>query len=213
MQTIGQLLKSYRISHNLTIKQLSEKTKIADYLLNFLEKDQFDRLPSNTFTKGLIKNYAKAVNLQEDKALAIFRRDFVADETGKIIPRGLVEPLDKPILITSNWIWRIGALIFIVLFVGFLFWQLKNFNAPPKLYVSRPQPNTILMGPIISVKGSVSADASVYVNGQLAEIFPTGEFRTAISLPSGKQQITVKAVDGKNHISSLNIPVEVENAN
>jgi len=212
MQTIGQLLRSHRIKHSLSIKQLSEKTKIADYLLNFLEKDQFDKLPSNTFTKGLIKNYAIAVNLQEDKALAVFRRDFVADETGKIIPRGLVEPLDKPILITSNWILRIGAGTFIVLFIGFLLWQLKNFNAPPELYVSRPQPGTTLMGPIIPVKGYVSADSSVYVNGQLVEIFPTGEFRTTISLPSGKQEIVVKAVDSKNHVSSLSIPVEVENA-
>lgn len=209
MQTIGQLLKSLRQQQQLSIDDISSRTNIASHLLGFLETDQYQKLPSSTFTKGFITSYAKVVGLPTQKALAVFRRDFIITESGKIMLKGLAKPLDKSTIVTSKLIKLSAIVFFITIFIGYLIFQLKNFHSDPTIEISRPKINAVVRGPIISVKGYVSSDSSVYVNDKLVEIFPTGEFRTTVQLPVGQQQITVKAVNSNNNISEYKIPVTV----
>jgi cytoskeletal protein RodZ len=209
LQTIGILLQSLRLKHNLTVEQVSQETNIATHLLAYLEEDNFEKLPCSTFTKGFITSYAKVVDLSAAKALAIFRRDFTITESGKIMPRGLAKPLDKPTIVTSK-ILVVGCIIFLMcIFTGYLLVQLRNYQANPTIEVIRPKANTMVKGPIIPLKGFVSADSSVYVNGQLCQVFPTGEFQATIQLPVGQQIIAVKAVSNQNKITVTEIPVTV----
>ena len=209
MQTIGKLLQSLRQKQNLTLEQISNETNIAPHLLAFLEEDAFDKLPSSTFTKGFITSYAQVVDLSPQKALAIFRRDFTVSESGKILPKGLAKPLDKPTVITSKLLTFGGVAFATILFLGYLIFQLKTYHANPTIEVERPKPNAIVKGPIISVKGYVSAESTVFVNGTLTEVFPTGEFQATTQLPLGTHTIVVKAVSNQNKVSEQCIPVTV----
>ncbi len=209
MQTIGQLLRSLRLEKSLNLDDITNETNIAKHLLEFLENDNFSKLPSSAFTKGFIVSYARVVGLSPQKALAIFRRDFIIDESGKIMPKGLARPLDKETLVASKFLFIGGIVLLVVLFLGYLFYQLKGLNNPPDLEIIRPKANSIVKGPIISVKGFVSADATVYINGEIAEIFPTGEFRSSVQLPPGEQQIVIKAVSSQNKIRESIIPITV----
>jgi transcriptional regulator with XRE-family HTH domain len=209
MQTIGQLLASLRQKKGLYIRDISKKTNIAVHLLEHLEHDQFENLPSSTFTKGFITSYAKVVGLPPQKALAVFRRDFVVSGTGKIMPKGLAKPLDKSTIVTSKLV-TIGVIVFFVtIFFGYLGIQLKNYHAAPEIELSRPAVGAVVRGPIIAIKGFVTGDSSVYINGNLVEIFPTGEFRANVQLPSGEQIISIKAVGSHNKLSTLEIPITV----
>jgi cytoskeletal protein RodZ len=209
LETIGKLLQTLRQEKNLTLDEISRQTKIAKHLLVALENDDYKKLPASTFTKGFITSFARVVGLSSDKALAIFRRDFMVSQSGKILPKGLSKPLDKPTVVTSR-IFLIGAVVVLLcIFSVYLFVQLKSYNAPPSLEVSRPKLNSIVKGPIISVKGFVSSETTVYVNGNLAQVFPTGEFQASVQLPTGEQKIEVRAVDHQNKSSAKTIPVTV----
>ncbi len=209
MNTIGKLLKSLRIKSKLTLKNISDETNIPVSLLEYLEKDDYKNLPSSTFTKGFIISYAKIVGLSSEKALAIFRRDFEISELGKIMPRGLAKPLDKKTIITS----KLGLtfiLIFLMISVlGYFIFQLYHYQAPPTLEVIKPKAYTVLRGPIITVSGFVSTDSSLFVNGKLIEVYPTGEFRTTISVPNGDSEIKIRAVDSRQKVTQLEIPITV----
>ncbi|NMB56642.1 hypothetical protein GYA19_01740 [Candidatus Beckwithbacteria bacterium] len=209
MQTIGQLLKSLRLKKNLSLEEISEETKIAIHLLERIEQDDFVNLPSSTFTKGFITSYAKVLDFDPEKALAIFRRDFLVSQSGKIMPKGLAKPLDRQTIITSKIIIFSLVGLFILSFFAYLFFQLKNYNAPPKLEIVRPKQQSVVRGPLVSVNGFTSLDSSVFINGQMAEVYPTGEFRFNVSLPSGENQIEIKAVNAKNKSTVLKIPVTV----
>lgn len=209
MQTIGQLLKSLREKKNLSLEDVSRETNIALHLLKNLENDDFLNLPSSTFTKGFITSYAKVLELDPQKALAVFRRDFLVGQSGKIMPKGLAKPLDRQTIITSKIMVIFFASLFIFSFFTYLFFQLKNYNAPPKLEILRPKQQSVVRGPIVSVNGFTSLDSSVFINGQMAEVYPTGEFRSNVSLASGENQIEIKAVNAKNKSTLLKIPVIV----
>ncbi|OGD61893.1 hypothetical protein A2160_00840 [Candidatus Beckwithbacteria bacterium RBG_13_42_9] len=209
MKTIGQLLRQSRLKEGKSIVQLSKETKIPRSTLEAIENDNFGNLPASPFVKGFIRNYAQAVNLDPEKALATFRRGFTANESEEIIPPGLTKPLNEP----SPWfrkIMVIGALSLVIgLFIFYLGWQLKSYWAPPKLTITQPKAATVLKGPLVEVKGLVSADSSVTVNDQLAETFPNGEFRVNVYLLPGKNTLDVKAKNRQGKITAEQLAVEV----
>lgn len=209
METIGTILKKLRLQKNLTLESVSQQTNIAPHLLNFLEEDNYQHLPACTFTKGFICAYARVVDLPSDKALAIFRRDFTVSQSGKIMPKGLADPVDKKTFITSKILTAGGIAFSLMVFSGYLFYQLKSYQSAPKIEIIKPKAYSVVKGPNIPVQGFVSADSVVYVNGALVDVYPTGEFKAVASLPPGEQSVEIKAVSVNNKESGQNIPVKV----
>ncbi|PIP52901.1 hypothetical protein COX08_03930 [Candidatus Beckwithbacteria bacterium CG23_combo_of_CG06-09_8_20_14_all_34_8] len=209
METIGSILYKLRLSQNLSLDAVSQQTNIAPHLLQYLEKDDFGHLPACTFTKGFICSYAKVVGLPSDKALAIFRRDFTVSQSGKIMPKGLAEPMDKKTFITSKVLTFGGIVVSLCLFTGYLFYQFKSYQSAPKIEIIKPKAYSIVKGPNIPVQGFVSADSVVYVNGNLVEVYPTGEFKAVANLPPGEHSVEIKAISTNNKSSDQQIPVKV----
>lgn len=209
MQTIGQLLKQARKRKRKTLGQIAGETKIPKSTLEALEADDFSRLPDSPFAKGFVRNYAQTVNLDPEKAIAVFRRDREASKSREILPRGLTRPLNE----LSPWRKRIFAIaiatLILSLFIGYTGWQLKAFLSPPEITISQPKPETVLKGPLVEVKGWVSADSSVWVNDQLAELLPNGEFRVNISLLPGENTILIKAQNRQGKTTEKKLKVEV----
>jgi len=209
METIGTILRQLRLQKNLTIDAVSSQTNIAPHLLKFLELDEYEQLPACTFTKGFITSYAKVVGLPADKALAIFRRDFTVSQSGKIMPKGLAEPMDRKTVIGSKLMAMGGVTLGIFLFGGYLFYQLKSYQSAPKIEILKPKAYSVVKGPSIPVQGFVSADSVVYVNGKLVDVYPTGEFKAVANLPPGEQSVEIKAVSVNKKESGQNIPIKV----
>ena len=86
MKSVGQILKKEREKQGRTILQIYRETKIPEKNLLALEADKYSSLPSATFIKGFISIYAKALELDEKKLIAIFRRDWKKREEAKIVP-------------------------------------------------------------------------------------------------------------------------------
>lgn len=66
--TIGRLIKIKREEKNLSLKVISQQTKIHIGLLENLEADQFDKLPSKTYVRGFIKSTSKILNMDQELA-------------------------------------------------------------------------------------------------------------------------------------------------
>jgi cytoskeletal protein RodZ len=65
----GRHLKTERQSRGFTLEEISQATKISVCYLEALEKEQFDRLPAPTFTKGFIRSYCHFIRLDETQAI------------------------------------------------------------------------------------------------------------------------------------------------
>lgn len=190
MKTAGQLLKDKRELRELNIKDIAVKIKVKPEYLQALENSDFDSLPSPTATKGYLRNYARALRLNPDTIVAMFRRDFKESESGEIIPRGLVNPVSgKPRLINANLILIYSSLLAFIIFLGF---QLFSWLSLPKLDLLQPIESEVY-GEKITVKGTTDSGATVLVNGQQVLVDQNGQFTLDLLFPSGTHSVVVEA--------------------
>ena len=68
-KTIGEVLRLARINQGLSLEQLQRKTDIQLDMLEALESDDFDKLPSPFYVRSFLRKYAWAVELDENIVL------------------------------------------------------------------------------------------------------------------------------------------------
>ena len=68
-KTIGEVLRLARINQGLSLEELQRKTDIQLDMLEALESDDFDKLPSPFYARSFLRKYAWAVELDENIVL------------------------------------------------------------------------------------------------------------------------------------------------
>ena len=201
MKTAGDLLKEKRLLKELSLETVSAKTKIKLEYLAAIENSDFAALPSSTFAKGFLRNYATFLYLIADTIVAMFRRDFTQNDKGEIIPRGMVKPVgSKPRFITVSLILTSLATL---AFLGFLALQLISWWSLPKLKIIQPQ-NGDTYGEKVTVKGTADKDASVAINGQKVILDQNGGFSLDLILSAGTQSVLVEATNRQGKSTTQN---------
>lgn len=66
--SIGTFLKNGREAKNISLDEISKKTKININILKSLEAEDLSKLPNKTYVKGFVTNYARAVGLNVEDA-------------------------------------------------------------------------------------------------------------------------------------------------
>jgi len=195
MRTVGQILQKRRLEKGISLEEVSRQTKIRQDILSSLEDDDYQRLSSIASIKGFLRSYAEFLDLSAENILAIFRRDFKKKEKKKIVPQGLVRPIDK-----LNFGWGPKkTLIFTVSFFAFLlvFWltyQYFNLIRPPVLKIYSPSENMQTQQKILSVSGKTEPDSLVTVNGKAVFLDQEGRFEDKVELFPGENKIIIEAI-------------------
>jgi len=196
MRTVGEILLEVRKKREITLAAVSEVTKIRPEFIRAIESNDFGRLPSLPTAYGFIKNYADFLGISSKFVLAVFRRDYCQNDEGKIIPRGLVKPLNKPKIFFSSrlGLFLAGALfIFGILF--YLFFQYFSLIRGPKLKITSPIDQAEVSSSSVQTVGKTEPDATITINGDLITVDPEGNFNSTISLAKGKNLIIVEATN------------------
>ena len=194
MKTVGEILSSVRKQKQLTIEVVAKKTKIRPHYLQAIESNSFDQLPSVVVAQGFIKNYAEFVGTSASYAQAIFRRDFSEDQSGKIIPRQLAEPLDRiPFWQSPRFGYFLVGFGLLIIVGAYLFFQYFSFWNGPGLELTSPEDGLITEERYVEVAGCTQLDAVVKINEQLVSLDHEGCFRQGVNLIEGENQILVKA--------------------
>jgi cytoskeleton protein RodZ len=87
---LGALLKNERENRGLSYEQLAQITRLRKHFLEAMENEAWQDLPPSVFVKGFIRSYAKALGLEEDKLLDLYKSvlpDDVAPPTPIIEPK------------------------------------------------------------------------------------------------------------------------------
>ena len=72
MQTVGVYLKKGREAQNISLSDVSDYTKISKMYLDFLEKDEYSKIPAKPYVKGYISSYATFIGIDEHEALQLY---------------------------------------------------------------------------------------------------------------------------------------------
>ena len=75
MLSVGEILKKQRKKKGLTLLEVEKKIKVRLKFLKAIEDNNWS-FSSKVYISGIIKNYAQFLDLDKDKVLAFFRRDY-----------------------------------------------------------------------------------------------------------------------------------------
>lgn len=198
MKSAGNLLRDKRLSLELSLETVADRTKVKVEYLQALENSDFSLLPSAPVTKGFLKSYARILHLNPETLIAMYRRD-KGESLGAILPQGLVEPIVRktrffsvPVLLTT---------ISVLAFTLFLLFQLLSWWRLPTLEVVQPVEGETY-GELISVKGSTDPDATLVVGDQTVLVGQNGEFSVSLKYPAGTHRLLIRASsrDGKTRL-------------
>lgn len=194
MKTVGQILKETRESKLLTLDEVEKYTKIRKELLEALEANDFSKLPPSTFIQGFIKNYSKFLNLNTDKLLAIYRRDFEAKKHPPLVLDSFANPLNSPKfrLTPSRVLGTIVTLIILGFFV-YLWVEYRQFIGAPSLEINSPQDQMSVDIPSVVVEGKTDPEVKVLINNQEVGVDQAGHFRAEIKLSAAVNTVIITA--------------------
>jgi cytoskeletal protein RodZ len=133
---LGDLLKAAREERDLTLDEVENVLCIRRHLLEALEESNFKIFPSPVVVRGLIRNYAKYLNIDPIEALTLYDGNGIVPVKGqRLTPNGIefmnLSMAPKPFI---TWDLVIGILLFILVVGGasyLAYGQTFLVNIPP----------------------------------------------------------------------------------
>ncbi len=196
MLTVGEILKKERIKKNISLEEIEKITRIRKKYLQAIEENNWSYFSSKIYINGIIKNYAKILNLNTEKVLAIFRRDYGKKELIKFKKR-LTEDFLNP---TTKKIFQYLIIIIFGFFFLYFIYQLKLYLSPPNIKIIEPKVETF-KEEAIKIVGKVDKEVVIYIFNQRVYQDNEGVFEYLMPLKKGENQliITIIGANGKKN--------------
>lgn len=210
MLTIGKFINNERVKKKISLESLERKTRIRKEFIEALEHEDWQSLPEFPVVLGFVKNIAKALNLNENKATAFLRRDYPP----KIVSLTPKNPIGKKGFVWSPKSTLMVAIIFAILMaVSFLGYQAYRFLSPPSLVLFSPKDGDKVKAGELLISGKTDIDAVVFVNNQPAVVDSDGNFQAQVLVDQNTNQLVVKARSrsGKERVVEQRLEVEDQN--
>lgn len=80
--SVGAQLRAARLSRGLSLDDICRETRVVKDYLIAVEEENFDRLPSKAYVRGIIRAYAGCVGLPADELVARYDRVIVPPSHG-----------------------------------------------------------------------------------------------------------------------------------
>jgi len=193
MITVGEVLKKQRKDLGKTVEQVALDTKIQPRFITFIESNDFTKFDSPIYAQGFIKIYAKYLELNEDRILAIYRRSVPNDNQKNPSNRETQNVKRKKIKISPKFIAIAFSILFLLGILGYIGFQIYQFQNPPTITIQSPDNDESVNEEEISVTGSVDTNSSLFINDQPVEIGTEGNFNYTVTLNPGVNIITILA--------------------
>jgi cytoskeleton protein RodZ len=120
-RTVGETLRRAREAKHLSLGELSAETRIGLPMLDALEKDHFDEIPSDTYVRGFLRSYAVAVGLDPQRILTQYSLQSGSTHTSRDdlweVEEPVVESLSRPRSVSRYVVPALVAVILILVAV------------------------------------------------------------------------------------------------
>lgn len=194
MKTVGQILKESREKRHIEIDQVAQETKIRSQYLKALEEDNYQFFPSETTTKGFLRNYAQFLGINPEEILSVFKRDYHGTKEQKVIVQSETGLDNK-----FQWDPRKTLILVVILFtfslLTYLGYQYHSLFGKPGLDIYTPSDSQETTEEQLILKGKTNPDNTVSVNGNLIQLNEQGEFSYRLRLTSGENKIIIEATN------------------
>ena len=154
---LGERLKEARKKKGYTLEDVQKITKIQKRYLANIEEEDYSNMPGAFYVRAFIKQYAEAVGVDPEEALAMYRDSSREEEVEKKEEEQQVvkEPLTKPTFEMSSsmreWLPKIGVAVGIIAIIAIIYFVYKasaptadtesDINSGEEVTVQQPSGN------------------------------------------------------------------------
>jgi len=188
------MLREARTTKGITPGDVELAIKIREKYILAIEADNFGDLPSPSYAKGFVRNYAEYLGLPTDAIMAFFRRQMTDVSRASLLPKGVADPLNAPrVHLTPG---RFIALLVGALCLVFLLYlgiQYLRIGIAPPLTVTSPTNQQIVESSRVVVEGKTQPDTTVMINGVSTIVRDDGRFYEQVAVEPGVNKITITA--------------------
>lgn len=190
MLTVGKILRRERKKKGISLTEVEKELKVRKKFLQAVEENNWDRFPSKIYIIGIIRNYARYLNLDPERIVAFFRRDYERKESlgfkRRISSHYLKSDAKKLIAIAIG-------LVFFVFFIYFGY-QLKLYLSPPKVVLLSPKKTRFRVEKKLTIVGKADKESEISIFGE--KIYPNdqGIFKYNFPLKEGKNELVIKVI-------------------
>jgi len=209
MVRLGHRLHQLRLQRRQTLEEIAQELKIKSTFLAAIERGEYNKLPSPAYAQGFVRNYASYLGLSNAETTMLFKREFDEKRAMKVLPDSLVKTKEFPLKRLRIQQSVITFVLFILLVLGYLFFQYRAAILPPSLSITAPQNNSKTSQNIV-VSGTADSNATVTINGDPVTVSSDGSFQKNITLFPGNETISIKAVNRFGKETTMQRTVEVQ---
>lgn len=222
-KSLGKILSIARRKKDISLEKAEIDTKIRLKYLKALEKDDFVNMPSRVYNIGFISRYCEYLGLEIKKHIDIHTRDkevydnlkqkkfsFIKQKEDFLKPGDPEKFRDKLRFVVTPQIFTTGIVVLIVMTIlGYIWFQVKSFAAAPELNIANPEEQIVVSTDSIDISGKTDPTAVLFINNQAVSVNQSGEFRQAVKLEKGINEIEIKAENKANKETVKNVKVLV----
>ncbi len=206
MLSVGEILRNEREKLGYTLRQVEKEIKVREQFLRAVEENDWDAFSSKIYISGVIKNYAKFLDLDNERMMAFFRRDYEKREDmgfRKKVSSSYLRPETKIIM-------YVGSLIIFLLFFGYFMYQLKVYLSPPKVVITSPNQNLFRSIEAVRISGTADKESTVTVSGEHVYQNKDGTFEYSYPLKRGKNNVVIEVIgaNGKKTVITKSLILE-----
>lgn len=208
---IGRKLKEAREAFGINLETAGRAVRIPAKYLEAIEKNKFSDLPkAKVYRLNYLREYAKFLNVDEAAA----ETQFIKENGLRGIPQIHPAPTLKnaPVFSIAIFARNILGICLILLFAGYLTWQVKRILEPPLLNVYSPIEGYTTGNMNVIVQGETEKECRLAINGQEIMVDESGRFNSTIDLSNGLNTIIISATKKHGKTSTVTRHVVVKGA-
>ena len=128
MVSLGEELKRERELREISLREISEATKISMRILEAIEKNNFQSLPGGIFNRNFLRAYAEFIGLDTENVVRKYHQQFDSAEEHHATTPGMAVPFQEPAeKKSSKTLPIVLMLILLVVAAAFLFLNRHRF--------------------------------------------------------------------------------------
>jgi len=97
VESIGEKLRQAREAKKLTYKDVSVETNLAPTFIEALEKEDFEKFPSETYILGFLRNYAEFLKLDPEEMIQLYKGYKIGESATPL--EELTRPTTSPVIL------------------------------------------------------------------------------------------------------------------
>jgi|GEM_PF-4571199 len=203
MTSVGEILKQKREKLGLSTKQIAEKIRIQEKYLIALEENDDQAFDSKVIARGFLIKYCEYLNIDSEKLLPFWRRDFNISTKKQKTSSNFFSKLKITPLVFSILVFA----VIILSFVSFGLIQYAKFKKPPSIELDSPVESKVYTNSQVVVKGKTTEGSKLFMNNTELSLDSEGNFSENLNVSPGLNKLIFRSISplGRETVKNLTI--------